>query len=678
MIMVRKLTLLLTFIIFFNSAIHSQNQQKIDSLLNIASTSAADTNLVNIYEQITKIYIKTQFDSAKIYGRKMLVISENLGYHKGIAMGNNILIKAFHRLNKHDSTLYHIKKANENLEKLGESPIWAHSITEIANVYSNIDKYDSALILYNEALKFYQVNDDVFSSTKVLINIGKLYIISGEFTKAGKYLYEAKLNFNDFNNDNLFITVENSLAGLYMRQQKFDSAISIQNRIIKYYQSINDYAVLGVAFTNLGSAYHATENYKKAMEAHKKSLEYRLMVNDQRGLAITKMNIGRLYFEMEDHDSVLIYLNSSMKIFRKNSSMHPLMYNLLLTGRYYMKINQLKKAEELFLEAYNIAENNMLKEYYKNVAQALSMVYEEMHDYKNALKYAKIYKIQYDSLINEENIREQTIAEEGYKYKLQLLMKEKEIDSEKQKKNRLLIIGSVILMSLILLIFFRRRLQKTKLLQIEQENRIKVQNAKLRTQKDERKRVANILHDNLAHVILDTYSKVTGLIEKTKDAKPRQMLLQIEESLNFMNKLAKVASYELEFSFVLENNLVDQFKKYIGRVQHSYPAKINLQHSEKSQFDNLPDEVKINVFSVFQEMLGNAVKYSKAQHISIILFNDGKQTVLQVEDDGIGFDYNEERHGQGFPNMKERAAKLNGTFTYESEKGFGTKLKFVV
>ena len=145
-----------------------------------------------------------------------------------------------------------------------------------------------------------------------------------------------------------------------------------------------------------------------------------------------------------------------------------------------------------------------------------------------------------------------------------------------------------------------------------------------------------------------------------------------------MNKLAKIASYELEFSFALENNLVHEFEKYIRRIQHSYSAKINFQHSEKSQFEDLHEEIKINIFSVFQEMLGNAIKYSKAHHISILLFNDDKNTVLQVEDDGIGFNYDEERHGQGFPNMMERAAKLNGTFTYESEKGFGTKLKFVV
>ena len=173
-------------------------------------------------------------------------------------------------------------------------------------------------------------------------------------------------------------------------------------------------------------------------------------------------------------------------------------------------------------------------------------------------------------------------------------------------------------------------------------------------------------------------SQVKKLITKTTDPKPKQTLIQIEENLDFMNKLAKVASYELAFAFVLEANLVDQIQKYIQRVQHSHTPKISFHHSDKTEFEILPDEVKINVFSVFQEMLGNAIKYAKARHIGISLIWDDGKTALQVDDDGIGFDYDEERHGQGFPNMKERAAKLDGVFSYESEIGFGTKLTFVV
>ena len=676
--MAKNLTLFFTLSLFISLGVLSQNQQKIDSLLSIASTSVVDTNLVNIYEQITKLYIKTQLDSAVIYGRKMLDVSEELGYHKGIAMGNIWLIEAYYMLGENDSAICYYKRANEIIKKTGKSLLLTQSIQVIANVYTMSNKLDSAIVLYKEALKIYIANNDVFSASKVMLYMAWLYGQSGEYASAEKYLYKAKLNFMSLNNTVWLMETEKSFASLYFGQNKYDSAILVNNRIINYYQSVNNYAALSESLNNLGSIYMELQDYDKALETHNKSLKYGNMVNDRIQLAITKMNIGNVYLHIEKYDSVLIYLDSSRETFRKSNLMRPLTFNLFLTAFYYLQTNRLGESKDTYLEAYKIAKENSLKEYIKEAAESLIEVYEKMHDYKNALKYAKIYKIQYDSLINEENIREQTIAQEGYKYKLQLLSKEKEIDTEKQQKNQLLIIGSIIFVFLILLILYRRKLQKTKLLQIEQKNQIKIQNAKLQTQRDERKRVANILHDNLAHVILNSYSKIKGLIKITNNTEPKQTLIQIGENLDFMNKLAKVASYELAFSFILEKNLVDQFEKYNRRVQHNLSPKIIFQHSKKSQFEHLSDEIKINIFSVFQEMLGNAIKYSKAQHINIFLFIDDGQTVLQVEDDGVGFDYNEERHGQGFPNMAERAAKLNGVFSFESEKGFGTKLKFVV
>jgi len=676
--MAKNLILSFTFILFISTDAVSQNQQKIDSLLRIASTTVVDTNLVNIYEQITKLYIKIQLDSAVVFGRKMLDVSDELGYQKGIAMGNIWLIEAFYMLGENDSAICYYKRANETIKKTGKSLLFAQSIQVIANVYTMSNKLDSAIVLYKEALKIHETNNDILSASKVMLYMAWLYGQSGEYASAEKYLYKAKLNFRSLNNTIWLMKTEKLFMSLYSSQNKYDSAISVNIRVIKYYKSVSNYASLCESLDNLGSIYMEMESYVKAMEAHKKSLRYGKLVNDRINLAITKMNIGNVYLHIEEYDSVLIYLDNSRRTFRKSNLMRPLTFNLFLTAFYYLQTNRLEKSKATYLEAYSIAKNNNLKEYIKDAAESLSGVYEKMHDYKNALKYARIFKMQYDSLINEENIREQTIAREGYKYKLQLLSKEKKIDAEKRQKQNVIMIGGIILLIMVLIVFYWMKLQKTKLLQIEQGNQIKIQNTKLQTQRDERKRVANILHDNLAHVILNSYSKIRKLIKTTNEIESKQHLIQIEENLDFMNKLAKVASYELAFSFILEKNLVDQFEQYNRKVQHSLSPKIVFQHSNKSQFEHLSDEIKINVFSVFQEMLGNAIKYSKAQHISITLFNDEGKTVLQVEDDGIGFDYNEERHGQGFPNMKERAAKLNGTFFYESEKGFGTKLKFIV
>ena len=206
--MAKNLTFFFTLSLFISTGAFSQNQQKIDSLLSIASTSVLDTNRVNTYEQITKLYIKTQLDSAVIYGRKMLDDSEELGYHKGIAMGHIWLIETYYMLGENDSAICYYKRANEIIKKTGESLLLAQSIQVIANVYTMSNKLDSAIVLYKEALKIHETNNDILSASKVMLYMAWLYGQSGEYASAEKYLYKAKLNFRSLNIYGPFYLVE--------------------------------------------------------------------------------------------------------------------------------------------------------------------------------------------------------------------------------------------------------------------------------------------------------------------------------------------------------------------------------------------------------------------------------------------------------------------------------------
>ena len=68
--MLNKLLLGLCLVLFSSS--FSQNQQKIDSLKQVASKLPADTGLVNINEKIAKLYLRLQLDSTKVYAQKMV------------------------------------------------------------------------------------------------------------------------------------------------------------------------------------------------------------------------------------------------------------------------------------------------------------------------------------------------------------------------------------------------------------------------------------------------------------------------------------------------------------------------------------------------------------------------------------------------------------------------------
>ncbi len=49
-----------------------------------------------------------------------------------------------------------------------------------------------------------------------------------------------------------------------------------------------------------------------------------------------------------------------------------------------------------------------------------------------------------------------------------------------------------------------------------------------------------------------------------------------------------------------------------------------------------------------------------------------RQALLAVEDDGIGFDLEQKSEGVGITGMRERAALVGGTITFDSEPGMGT------
>jgi len=657
---------------------YPQSQNKIDSLLVVAKNSKIDSNLVKTYEKITRLYLKINFDSSKVYAQKMIDLSQEINYQKGYAMGNNWLGETYFLQGKYDTALKYYKITNKTFEKIGKNKLWSYSLIVIANAYSMIGENDSSKILYKQVIDFNKSKKDILSASKSMINLAQLYSNVGQFTLAKKYLYEAKLNFKTINNDQWTNLTDKTLANLYGRIHEHDSALVIYKSLINSYTEKDDFYALGEAYANLSVLYEGIGEFDSALVACKKSLEYRNIVNDPRGKAVSEMNLASVYFNLKEYDSILQYLESSRTFLEKTNSYHPLTYNYLLTGNYYAAIKELQKAENMYLKSYELANKYGSEDMQRDAAQKLSNIYEEIQDFKNALKYAKIYKVKYDTILNEQNIKDQTIAKEGYKYKVQLFDKEKEILLEKQQKNYLLIAGIISVFIFAFFIFQRRKLHNAKLLQISQENDLKVKKAELEMQRTERKRLASILHDNIAHLITSSQNHISSLINKDNNTSEEVTLKKVEDTLKLTHKMAKIASYELEFSFVLESSIVDQLSKYINRIQHSNSPKINFEYTDKEQFDNLPDNIKTNLFSVFQEMLGNALKYSNAKTITISLVSDEEKTTLQIIDDGIGFNYDEVRHGQGFPNMKERAEKLNGKFSFESEVGFGTKLRFTV
>jgi len=88
--------------------------------------------------------------------------------------------------------------------------------------------------------------------------------------------------------------------------------------------------------------------------------------------------------------------------------------------------------------------------------------------------------------------------------------------------------------------------------------------------------------------------------------------------------------------------------------------------------------VQAAAYRVGQEALHNALRHSGAKEISVTLSRTARRVILEISDDGTGFDPELASGGLGLASMRERAAAVGGTLRITSAPGAGTRVRLAV
>ena len=86
-------------------------------------------------------------------------------------------------------------------------------------------------------------------------------------------------------------------------------------------------------------------------------------------------------------------------------------------------------------------------------------------------------------------------------------------------------------------------------------------------------------------------------------------------------------------------------------------------------------ESRRNFYLIFREALNNAIKYAQAKKISIRIVSEGDRYILEIVDNGKGFDITQHKRGNGLLNMQKRAGFLKGELSIVSNPGQGTSIQ---
>jgi signal transduction histidine kinase len=123
-------------------------------------------------------------------------------------------------------------------------------------------------------------------------------------------------------------------------------------------------------------------------------------------------------------------------------------------------------------------------------------------------------------------------------------------------------------------------------------------------------------------------------------------------------------------------DLIVRLKDSYGEILQQLEIKLVTSNLEKLNSIRLPLEQRQNIYLIFKEALNNSIKHSKCSEIKIDIIIERSKITISLEDNGLGFDEKKSNLGNGLVNIKNRAKKINGKVSINSEKNIGTKITF--
>ncbi len=203
----------------------------------------------------------------------------------------------------------------------------------------------------------------------------------------------------------------------------------------------------------------------------------------------------------------------------------------------------------------------------------------------------------------------------------------------------------------------------------------------LQAQEVERQRLAREIHDGPAQVLANAVFQLE-YCERLVDKDPERLAQELANlKKDVRDGLAEVRNFifDLRPAPLAEGGLQAMLKDYA----EGYEARFDIRvETHLSDVGRLPTAQETAIYRVVQEALQNAQRHSRASKVTINLDRQRHSVVVSIEDNGVGFDVQEQLMAQvghfGLTSMRERSQLIGGELEIISAPGKGTKVVLTV
>lgn len=182
----------------------------------------------------------------------------------------------------------------------------------------------------------------------------------------------------------------------------------------------------------------------------------------------------------------------------------------------------------------------------------------------------------------------------------------------------------------------------------------------------ERNRLARELHDSVAQTLYGLTLQAEAAARELNAGradKASEQLREIRDSAQQSLQETRLLIFELRPPILEHEGLVSALRARLESVESRSGLKTQIQLQEVNQ---LSAGIEAGLYGISNEALNNILKHARASEIKVSLKKESNKVVLEIQDNGVGFDINAAAGGMGLSGMKERAEQFGGDMQIKS------------
>ncbi len=191
-----------------------------------------------------------------------------------------------------------------------------------------------------------------------------------------------------------------------------------------------------------------------------------------------------------------------------------------------------------------------------------------------------------------------------------------------------------------------------------------------------RTKVARDLHDDMGSVL--STINILSTMAKTKIAddpvKASEYVGKISDNSQRMMESMDDIVWSIKPTNDSMQKITARMREFATGILEAKDMELDFKVDEKVNDVKLKMEARRDFFLIFKEAVNNVAKYSHCSKCSIHIALHQHRLILDVHDNGIGFDVNRADNGNGLSNMQKRAEALKGRVSVQSKPGEGTRV----